>query len=107
MSNYWKFPQYYSQQIGMLFFFNNPFPSNDWVTNLDVKWLINPQFELRKMADQLAHNPIAEGEQLGKTDNNKNPFASIWYKFLLIMLCVTITIRLISGLIKRLVTGTN
>ncbi len=42
------------------------------------------------MVDQLAHNPIAEGEQLGKTDNNKNPFASIWYKFLLIMLCVTI-----------------
>ncbi len=42
------------------------------------------------MVDQLAHNPIDKGEQLGKTDNNKNSFARIWYKFLLIMLCVTI-----------------
>ncbi len=42
------------------------------------------------MAYQLAHNPIAEGEQLGKPDKIKNPFASIWHKFLLVMLYVTI-----------------
>ncbi len=40
-----------------------------------------------KMVDQLAYNPIAEGELLRWNDTNSKPFASILYKFLLVMLC--------------------
>ncbi len=46
-----------------------------------------PQSECRKTVDQLANNPIAKGELLNRNDTNGKPFASILYKFLLVMLC--------------------
>ncbi len=42
------------------------------------------------MVDQLAYNPIAEGELLRWNDTNNNPFAGILYKFLTAMLCVAV-----------------
>ncbi len=39
------------------------------------------------MEDQLAYNPIAEWKFLKWNDTNRKPFASILYKFLLVMLC--------------------
>ncbi len=43
---------------------------------------LNPSVEKR-----LANNPIAKGELLRWNDTNRKPFASILYKFLLVMLC--------------------
>ncbi len=42
------------------------------------------------MEDQLAYNPIAEGKCLRWSDTNRKPFASILYKFLLVMLCAAV-----------------
>ncbi len=42
------------------------------------------------MEDQLAQNPIAEGKFLKWKDTNRKPFASILYKFLLVMLCAAV-----------------
>ncbi len=42
------------------------------------------------MEDQLAQNPIAKGKFLKWNDTNRKPFASILYKFLLVMLCAAV-----------------
>ncbi len=42
------------------------------------------------MDDQLAYNPIAEGKFLRWNDTNRKPFASILYKFLLVVLCAAV-----------------
>ncbi len=42
------------------------------------------------MEDQLTYNPIAEGKFLRWNDTNRKPFASILYKFLLVMLCAAV-----------------
>ncbi len=42
------------------------------------------------MVDQLAYEPIAEGELLRGNDTNKKTFASILYRFFLVMLCAAI-----------------
>ncbi len=49
-----------------------------------------PQFECRKTVDQWANNPIAKGKLLRGNDTNRKPFASILYKFLLVMLCAAV-----------------
>ncbi len=49
-----------------------------------------PQSECRKTVDQLANNPVAKGELLRWNDTNRKPFASILYKFLLVMLCAAV-----------------
>ncbi len=43
-----------------------------------------------KTVDQLANNPIGKGELLWWNDTNRKPFASILYKFLLVMLCAAV-----------------
>ncbi len=48
------------------------------------------QSERWEMDDQLAQNPIAEGKFLKWNDTNRKPFASILYKFLLVMLCAAV-----------------
>ncbi len=42
------------------------------------------------MDDQLAYNPIAEGKFLRWNDTNRKSFASILYKFLLVMVCAAV-----------------
>ncbi len=42
------------------------------------------------MEDQLTYNPIAEGKFLKWNDTNRKSFASIFYKFLLVMLCAAV-----------------
>ncbi len=49
-----------------------------------------PQYERREMEDQLVYNPIAEGKFLRWNDTNRKLFASILYKFLLVMLCAAV-----------------
>ncbi len=49
-----------------------------------------PQIECRKTVDQLGNNPIAKGELLRWNDTNRKPFASILYKFLVVMLCAAV-----------------
>ncbi len=67
------------------------------MTDLDVmRWTSRkrgqyiPQSEFRKTVDQLIDNPIAKGELLKWNDTNRKPFASILYKFLLMMLCAAV-----------------
>ncbi len=67
------------------------------MTDSDVRCLISrkrgqyiPQYECRKTADQLGNNPIAKGELLRWNDTKRKPFASILYKFLLVMLCAAV-----------------
>ncbi len=54
-------------------------------TNSQNEHLVVLLIRGRKMVDQKAHNPIAEGE-LGWNDKNRKPIASILCKFLLVML---------------------
>ncbi len=70
---------------------------NDPVTDLDVMcWTSRklgqyiPQSECKKTVDQLGNNPIGKGELLRWNDTNKKTFASILYKFLLVMLCAAV-----------------
>ncbi len=49
-----------------------------------------PQSERREVEDQLAYNPIAEGKFLRWNDTNRKAFASILYKFFLVMLCAAV-----------------
>ncbi len=50
---------------------------------------LNPSVE---KVDQLANNPFAKGELFNWNDTNSKPFASILYKFLLVMLCAAVRI---------------
>ncbi len=49
-----------------------------------------PNSECRKTVDQVAYNAIAKGELLRWNDTNWKPFASILYKFILVMLCAAV-----------------
>ncbi len=49
---------------------------------------LNPSVQKRE--NQLANNPIAKGELLRWKDTNRKPFASILYKFLLVMFCAAV-----------------
>ncbi len=48
-----------------------------------------PQLKCRKTEDQLANSPVG-GELLRWNDTNREPFAGILYKFLLVMLCTVV-----------------
>ncbi len=49
-----------------------------------------PQSEYRKTVDQLANNPITKAELRRCNDTNRKPFASILYKFLIVMPCAAV-----------------
>ncbi len=49
-----------------------------------------PQSERRKTVDQLAYNPIDKEELLRRNSTNRKPFASILYKFWLVMACAAV-----------------
>ncbi len=56
-----------------------------WISRKRGQYI--PQSEGKQAVDQLAYNPIAKGKLQGWKDLNRKPFASILYKFLLVMLC--------------------
>ncbi len=80
-----------------MLFFKKSNQNNDPVTDSIVRcWTRRkreqyiPQPERRETEDQLAYNPIAIGKFLRWNDTNRKPFASILYKFLLVMLCAAV-----------------
>ncbi len=55
-----------------------------------------PQSKSREMEDQLAYNPITQGELLLWSDTNRKPFASILFKFFCVMLSAALWVNILK-----------